>query len=68
MKVSEFYKHVEGSKNLIKDFEQDVEIQLYSPMGIYLGTSTLELKEACYKFSPWYNDGKGNLVLEIQVK
>lgn len=70
MKVKDFFKAVDGARNLCEDLmEHDVEVRLVSRDGVIM-SDHFDLKECCYMFSPWLTneDGtQGSMVLEFKV-
>ena len=52
MKVKDFFKAVDGARNLCEDLmEHDVKVRLVSRDGVII-SDHFDLKECCYMFSP----------------
>ena len=69
MKVLEFFKAVDGARDLCKDLqEHEVLVRLRSSNGFNI-SEHFTLTKVSYMFSPLhYDDGtKGAMVLEIRV-
>lgn len=70
MKVKDFFKAVDGARNLCEDLmEHEVEVRLISRDGIIM-SDHFDLKRCAYMFSPWLKneDGtRGSLVMEFKV-
>lgn len=70
MIVKDFFKSVDGARNLCKDLmEHDVKVRLVSRDGLII-SDHFDLTDCSYMFSPWLKneDGtQGSMVLEIKV-
>lgn len=68
MTVREFLRAVHGSESLCDEcMDKEVEVRLKNPDGVEV-TSNLELTTCSYMFSPWFDNGRGNIVIEAQFK
>ena len=67
MKTREFFKQVDGAKNLCSDsMGRNVSIQA-NINGKYVGTiKHMDIERVGYKFNPF--TGEGGLVLDLNIK